>query len=605
MRPPLQVGLQCAILLFALSATLCAAQTTPQPPDPATPQSQPQTQPETLTPAQLLQQQQAQQNSTGQGSIPTFQANAHLVVLDINVTDHQGRSVHGLKASDFTLLENGLPQTISSFEEHTPAAPNAAELDASALHLGTDVFTDYQPVPNNSSVNVLLLDALDTPIGDQMYLHSQMIEYLKGVPPGTPFAVFLLDTRLHLLQGFSSDPKALQNFASSKQNMPEFPLVGGPGSGYMRQTILFDAFHQLARYLGGIPGRKNLIWCTGNIPVAPIGAGGPGDPFPDISTLIDSMTQATDVLTLSRVAVYPVDVRGLMTDPAFSAANRGAGRAPLNPANFEILNASQHQMMDQLAQQTGGKAFYNTNGLKQALADVVDTGANYYTVSYSPTNTRWNGSYRAIKILVDQPADKLAYREGYYAQDHSPAPAADPHRKALPLPYKRKVSSQQPTSMQVAMSRGALPPSEILFKALVTSTGEETRKKSGAPMPKDNNPDRKLMKYPYRTYQIDYAVDGSRLRFTTAPDGRRRDSIEFVALLYDQDGDLVNVIANTLQGNLDPRLYAQLLQRGLDMQQSIAVPAKGTYFLRLGVHDISSDRIGALEIPVSSIKILP
>jgi hypothetical protein len=70
--------------------------------------------------------------------------------------------------------------------------------------------------------------------------------------------------------------------------------------------------------------------------------------------------------------------------------------------------------MSEIAAQTGGRAFYNTNDLKAAMLQGVEHGANYYTLAYSPRNQKWNGAFRRITVKIDRPRVRLDYREGYY-----------------------------------------------------------------------------------------------------------------------------------------------------------------------------------------------
>ena len=85
-------------------------------------------------------------------------------------------------------------------------------------------------------------------------------------------------------------------------------------------------------------------------------------------------------------------------------------------------------------------------------------------------------------------------------------------------------------------------------------------------------------------------------------DGQRHGTIEFVTLVYDQLGNRVNSMLSTAALKISEDRYQQLLVRGLPAQEQIAVPAKGNYFLRVGVHDVPSDHIGALEIPVDEVR---
>ncbi len=104
----------------------------------------------------------------------------------------------------------------------------------------------------------------------------------------------------------------------------------------------------------------------------------------------DEATELTDVLTVSRMAVYPVDTRGLGIQPDLV---RRRGGFP-SPASHYF----DHTNMDLVAEQTGGKAYYNTNDFTRVIEDVVRTGSSYYTIAYATNNTKWNGELRRIKV---------------------------------------------------------------------------------------------------------------------------------------------------------------------------------------------------------------
>jgi len=71
--------------------------------------------------------------------------------------------------------------------------------------------------------------------------------------------------------------------------------------------------------------------------------------------------------------------------------------------------------MENLAQATGGKAFFGSNDLAGALQQGIQEGSNYYTLAYYPQNPNWNGKYRQIRVEMAQKGLSLAYRRGYYA----------------------------------------------------------------------------------------------------------------------------------------------------------------------------------------------
>src|SRR5580704_4099348 len=368
----------------------------------------------TLAPAQTPQP--AQSATTTQEpskSGVTLHSATQLVIVDVVVTDSQQNPVHNLSASDFTLLEKNVPQQIKHFEEHKalPAA-EAAKLQP-VPRMPPGVFTNYSPLPLSGTVNVLLLDALNTPMQDQAYVRDQLRKYLKNASPGARVAIFGLTSRLILLQGFTSDPELLKTAIDQKTPRAS-PLlndaVGGGGAPeplsdtlssfgndpgladvianlqqfeaqeqsfqlQLRARYTLDALNQIARSLPGIPGRKNLIWFSGSFPINILPDGDLQNPFAIVASAEEEFRETTNLLTASQVAVYPIDARGLMTSPNLSAANSGSKyvrdptRFSKDEAKFFQQTADEHSTMLQMAEETGGRAFINTNDLSQAVAE--------------------------------------------------------------------------------------------------------------------------------------------------------------------------------------------------------------------------------------------
>jgi VWFA-related protein len=205
------------------------------------------------------------------------------------------------------------------------------------------IFSNYTPTPTGGPVNVLLLDTLNTPVLDQIYLHDQFHKYLKTSTPGAPMAIFGLTTRLLMLQSFTSDPELLKAAINNK-NIKNSPLIdrvsGGnttlesdkmaqfistsiippsaESAGFQAQIVkdiqqfeaqqtsfrfqlrakyTLDAINQLARYLAGIPGRKNLIWFSGSFPLDVLPDGTIEDPFMTVASSEDEYRETTNLLT--------------------------------------------------------------------------------------------------------------------------------------------------------------------------------------------------------------------------------------------------------------------------------------------------------------------
>ncbi len=571
--------------------------------------------------------------------VPTLSILTREVLLDIVVTDKAGQPVTGLTAADFAVSEEGDPQRLTHLEEHHPMT--AAELAPlkSAPTLPPNTFTNFTPVVNTNASTVILIDALDTGVQTQMELRQQVIDCLKHLQPGTPVALFEVDTEMRLIQGFTSDPQVLYDAANSKRDMPSLrkPIRGTPEEyRRARLDILRSGFQMMGRYLAGFPGRKSLIWLTGAIPATyqsdPLGTSFGKSFKDDFTVLEDNPNDLVDALTLSRVAVYPIDARGLQTPPQFEAANNGHA-SPGATMRFEGRQAFQHMDLDTIADATGGRAYYNTNGLKQAITGIINNGSNYYTLAYVTNNTKWEGQFRHIKVKIDRPGVRVQYRQGYYAVDRAkqeqrllaamqkrkaragsnPFPQEEPAPDETSPAEEAQAASQPPPAntgalvqhpkggFEATMQLGAIPPTEVIFTASLAIDDKVQKLDRKAPLPQDNYLEADYKGKPFRTYVVQIQADAHEFHLTRTADGFRHGNVEFVTVVYDQAGIRVNSLISTAVLNVSDAHYRKMLAGGFPVRQEIAVPVKGNYFLRVGVHDVASDHIGALEIPVDAV----
>jgi VWFA-related protein len=583
---------------------------------------------------------QAPQPDSRSSTTTTLKATTQLVIVDVTVTDSHHQPIRNLKASDFVVLEDNVSQNVKAFEEH--ASVSKPETPVQQTPLPPGVFTNLSPVQQKETLNVLLLDTLNTPLMDQAFVRAQIKQYLKNAPGGTRIAIFGLATRLYLLQGFTSNPDTLRAAVDGKGSSKSSPLLndvvgGGNGDvslsqqfddsfgkkdiagvpeiiadlkqfeaeqqGYqlqLRAKYTLDSLNQLARYLSGLQGRKNLIWFSGSFPINILPDGDLKNPFAVVASSEDEFRATINLLARSQVAVYPVDARGLMASPLLSASDSSTSRyARPDPtvfskdqSKFYDQLAGEHSTMLRMAEQTGGHAFINTNDLSRAVSDAVDTGSNYYTIAYSPADTKWDGRYRKIQVRMPQNSFTLSYRRGYYADD--------------PQGINRisGVAATQPINsydaMRAAMMHGAPDPTQIIFQVRVvpaSAATEDTLDPDTAA-----GPDASKLKPPYRRYKVIFAADPRHIRFRQSVDGNYAGQMQFVTYVYDQDGQLITRAGNEVRTNLSRAEYAALFRGGLHFVQQISVPDKGTYYLRIGIHDMDGDRAGAVEFPVAAVR---
>ena len=589
----------------------------------------------------------AQTSKAAESPTEVIRVSSNMVLEEVSVSDAHNNPVHGLKQDDFKILEDGKPQVLRSFEEHqTPNAEEAAKF-APMPKLGPGVFTNYTVAPAVGAVNVVLLDTLNTPLQNQSYVRSQLLAYIKDMKPGTRVAIFGMSRELHLLQGFTSNPEILKAAMTGKKGeshsstLMENSVEGDLGADTaesdamtaaagndpslteaiagvqqfeaeqqayqleMRALYTLDCMNQLARYLAGIPGRKNLIWFSASFPVDLLPNGDLADPFAAMGDSEDEFRETVTLLARSHVAVFPVDARGLMVNPAMNAENTGMkydnhAQGKKDTQAFFDQTASEHSTMLQLADKTGGKAFINTNGLKDAVDRAVESGSNYYTLSYYPANHRWDGKYHSVSVKVADPKVKLTYRLGYYADD----PDGLPDKKNAPIlastmhAVADPVASTRITALRAAMQFGAPEPTQIVMKVRAVPLGS----KQEDAVADGNVPDPKLHG-PYQRYAVDYAADARHIQFVPNADGTFKVSLEFAVLVYDDQGKLYNSISKVAGADsITAAKRATMLKSGMQFHQEISVPVKGNYYLRAGIHDRQNDAMGAVEMDVNDVK---
>lgn len=556
--------------------------------------------------------------SLSDSSPQVLHRSSRLVVVNVVVTDTNQKPVRGLKATDFTITDNKRPQTIRYFEEQdTSSNPQPPEPTTDP----PNVVTNMNVVPAEGAVTVLLVDTLNTPLDSQPYLRSELLSFLKS-PPRADVAIFSLNGRLNLLQPFTRNRDLLREviekhtliepsyFSLSQFGDPhgprpsdEAPFQNPDGSinyqlyglqdfeahyrtleTYTRVTTTIDKLSELARYLSGIPGRKNVIWFSRGFPLT-LEPGVDGveenkpsrnsgavrfDSYYNFGPMVERLAQ---LFADSQIALYPINASGLTVSMMqASQSSRGAGRQENNvranttSARTDSMNEQQTIFaMEELAYQTGGHAFFNTNGLQEAARKVIETGSSYYTLTYVPEDREERNTFHAIGVTIPSGKYNVAYRRGYYT-----------------VPPIHSTPDHPSESLVTAMKSGFLPATQIGFKARAlrdTTT---------------SSPDR-------RRYLIDFAVNPADVSFSQSAAGRSA-HMEFMLILYDSSGKPLDSSNRVVNLHLTDAQYAEARKGGLRLRHQIAVPATGKFSIRLGVYDSDADRIGSAEVWLSADK---
>lgn len=571
--------------------------------------------------------------------VAILRLNVRTVLVDVVATDKNNKAVPGLQKDDFQVYEDGKPQTITFFEPRF-AAPAGEGGATPAPALPPNTFTNVPSVTPNDSINVLLMDSLNTAVGDQAYVHKEMVRYLATLPPGIRVGIFLLSEKLRIIQGFTQDSTviraAIARLAANPSSSALLPTIAGANAqgaatnmilqeaqeqGYggvpnaqlvamaaalqqfmdqqdtfaanERARMTLEALQQISRYLSGVPGRKNLIWFVGAFPAcvpsvtSENGLTNGGCPYDDLyrKTVVG--------LADARISIYPVDARGLAIQTLYTAENP---KSPGVPTSFQSVIAGQANSlnsnlgaearnqgeMDDLARETGGKAHYGSNDLKAALADDIDNGSRYYTLAYTPANHSEVGKERKIEIKSASGSYKLSYRRGYYEETPKEARAAEAAPAKDPL--------------RPMMDRGMPNFTELRYRVKVEPAAAQPA--ADAPRAGDNS----ALAAPFTRYSVNFSLATDGLTLVPGPDGVRHESIEVALVAYSQEGKPLNWEARPIRLTIRPEQMAIAQTSGIPFHFDFDAPP-GDVYLRTGIYAASSSRAGTLEIPLSSITV--
>ena len=575
------------------------------------------------------------QTATPDANAPTspLRIESRAVLVDVIVTDRSGKPVTGLKQDAFGVTEQGKPQAISFFEEHT-RTPAAAP--AELPKFPPDVYSNFSPFPLPAAVNVLLLDSLNTRIENQAVVHQQALKFLKNLKPGSRMAIFTMGLGLHFVQGFTDDPALLfaalgnkknnevqssemlkgQEETNAQQNLVGMMSVAeGNGGSAAPAAMIADLqqfivendtsqetdrvlltmrnLQRLATFLNGFPGRKNVIWFSES---------------PAVATRVDQQTdqewqKTRNMLAAARVALYPVDARGVSTvgfyqadsvlNPSISTPSQvigGSGAQSTAPLAEMQQRDAEQSMMKQIADDTGGRAFMNTNGLSDVMAKINADSADFYTLSYAPTDAKMDGGYRKIDVKVAGGNFNVSYRRGYFARDADmPGAALTTRNKAI-----QKLATQNPGAVDPLlpfMDLGMPESEQILYMVKIQplapkadgATAEKNGENSGG-----------------QSYAVDFSVDLKDLDLRLDSDGLHKGKLNVSLIAYDRYGHIASRKDHLVALNIKPDVYAIFKQSGVQLHAEVDVP-KGQYWLRTGVYDQGSRKVGTMEVALSSV----
>lgn len=529
---------------------------------------------------------------------PEIRVSSRLVQIDVIVRDKNG-PVSNLTKNDFALLDRGKPQTISIFSadaalagQQPPERPLPPNTFSDLPHYGA-------VVPR--SVTIVLLDNLNTlysSVAQSKYEHSpywvedlalqnaktHLTEFIKQLQPQDRVAIYSLSHSLNVLCDFTSDRDELltilKNYDTRSLTNREVVepgntmiITGGhdnPRADIFRQGGEFEngasarlasgandtrsvetmaALEAIAAHVANIPGRKNLVWLTANLPFS--GA---------------AMAQ---VLSPANIAVYPVDARGLLSRSPMALADipgtADADDVSGASGHWDNMPAQSSQpigitTMQELADETGGHAFVNTNDITGAIRKAVEDSAVTYTLGFYIDRDALDGKFHAIKIEVRGKGLTVRYPKGYFAFPDTAA-------------TKKENSTRLVTEVESPIESSAIP-----LKATIDRVNQ--------PLP--------------HSLTVQCSIDANHVHL--ASDGAMRTgAVDVYVIEQDQTGKVLFNSGKTFNLQVPEKQYDALLKSGLLFHEYVQ-PRAGATTLRILVQDPSTAEVGSLIIPLSQVN---
>lgn len=381
----------------------------------------------------------------------TFKVYSDLVLVDVVVVDKKGNLIRDLEKRDFHVFEDGAEQSIEVFrfedvskieadlrkDQPLPTTSSALPRSEQAARKTTGLLKNDEFQYSNRRLIVMMFDLSSLDVPDVILARKSAEEYIRTkISPVDMVAVVVMAASLRVAQDFTNDHKLLlaalskirlgQSSDLAAQATTDTTAGDNTGTAentnedisdpYTLDETQFNIFNtdrklaaieSVAKMLKNLPAKKSLIHFSSGLQ----------------TTGIENQSQlkaTIDAANRSNMSIYAVDARGLIAIPAGGDASKGgtSGTAMFSGASQRtgLGNISSAQeTLATLSEDTGGRAFLDTNDLGQAFDQVQEDTQSYYVVGYYSNNSKHDGRFRKIKVTVDVPDAKLRFRPGYFA----------------------------------------------------------------------------------------------------------------------------------------------------------------------------------------------
>jgi VWFA-related protein len=517
-----------------------------------------------------------------------FETTTQLVVVNVAAKDKSGKPIEGLKASDFTIAEDGKAQKIAVFEFQRLEEPLAVPAERALIPRGAAGTPAAIPAAKKAApvqiapskpgeiryrdrrLLVMFFDMTSMPTADQLRAQKAALKFLDSqMTASDMMAVMTFTSDLKVLRDFTSDRDALIKtiqglIIGEGSDMAVNGATSGDetqadtGDAYTADDTEFNIFNTdrklaaietAAHMLTSLPEKKALIYFASGM----------------TKTGVDNEAQMRATVNAAirgNMSLYPIDARGLVAQAPLGDATKaspgGQGMYSGSAARSAMGNfQGQQESLYTLAADTGGKALMDENdlslGIRQAQKDI----SSYYILGYYSTNQAMDGRYRRIKVRTANKtlSAKLDYRGGYFAsKQFRDFNSTDRERQLQEALLLGDPVTDLPIAMEVAHFR--LARDRYFVPLAVKIPGSE----------------------------LELAKHG----------GAERTRLDFIGQVKDAKGTLVATVRDDIDVKLKGENSGQLSKRNLQYDTGFTLPP-GAYTVKFLARENETGKMGTFE----------
>lgn len=532
-----------------------------------------------------------------------------LIQVDVTVTDKNGKIIRDLKPEDFEIYENKEKQTITNFS-FVAAAPETTATPVETKKPEKNAVL-LPPVPLKAGqvrrTIALVVDDLGLSAESIYFVRRALRKFVdEQMQPNDLVAIIRTGGGMGALQQFTSDKRQLfaaietvkwnslgRGGINAFERLEATPAELSRAAGdtdvsdedleeEQRQIKDFNNFREdifsvgtlgavnfVVKGMNDLPGRKSIMLFSDGFAICSPDA-------PDrCARIVESVKQLTDLSNRAAVSIYTFDARGLQVT-GLTAADNTSGVSAQRIQNLNSTRSAEifdkREGLSYLAEETGGRTFFNSNDINDGLDKALEDQNGYYLLGYQPDAETFDAKTRKfnqLEIRVKRSDTKVRYRSGFFGVTDEQI---------------EKPSTQQSASRQLYSALTSPFAASGINLRLNTLFGNDRQQGSFV---------RSLLH-----------VNAKDLKFTDEPNGEKKATFDVLAVSFGDNGLPLDQIAQSYTINVKKEDYQKFLDKGFVYNFILPVKKPGAYQYRVAIRDHASNEVGSVNqfIEVPNLK---